>query len=145
MTDVPDKTFSIRETAGGVVLNARGEVLVTCQRGDSWSLPKGGIDGEETAREAAEREIYEETGVAELTYVKDLGVYERHRIGKGGVGEDVSQLKRIHMFLYRTNTEELQPIDPENAEARWVPQADVAHLLTHKKDREFFLSVLPLL
>jgi 8-oxo-dGTP diphosphatase len=132
----------IRETAGGVVLNQEGEILVTCQRGDSWSLPKGGIDGVETAREAAEREIYEETGVRDLIYVKELGSYERYRIGTGGVGEDRSQLKRIHMFLFTTQHTELNPIDPENTEARWVSRDQVIDVLTHMKDKEFMESFL---
>ncbi len=141
MISMDSNSADVRETAGGVVLNQRNEVLVTCQRGDAWSLPKGGIDAGETAREAAEREIYEETGVTGLQYVRDLGVYERHKIGKGGVGEDLSQLKRIHMFLYRATDEYVRPVDPHNTDAKWVSEEDVAGLLTHKKDGEFFTSL----
>ena len=55
------------ESAGGVVLNEKGEVLVVSQKGETWSLPKGHLDEWETARQAAEREICEESGVyAEL-------------------------------------------------------------------------------
>jgi hypothetical protein len=32
----------------------------------------------------------------------------------------------------------LCPVDPENPEARWVEAQDVAALLTHPADREFF-------
>ncbi len=146
MSDIPahdalDPTL-IRETAGGVVLNSANEILVTCQKGDSWSLPKGGIDGIETAREAAAREIYEETGVKNLVFVRDLGMYERYKIGRGGIGEDTSQRKRIHMFLYRTDEITLQPIDPENTEARWVPPSEIVNVLTHVKDKEFISNVL---
>ncbi|MCX6780907.1 MAG: NUDIX domain-containing protein [Candidatus Magasanikbacteria bacterium] len=128
------------QVAGGVVLNSRGEVLVTCKSGQSWSLPKGHIDEGETARVAAEREIFEETGVSELHYVADLGAYDRYRTSLDG-GDDTSELKTITMFLYTTPESELQPADPEHPEARWVAREEVAKLLTHKKDQEFFSSL----
>ncbi len=42
-------------SAGGVVTNGEGEVLVVSQRGTSWSLPKGHIDAGENALVAAKR------------------------------------------------------------------------------------------
>jgi 8-oxo-dGTP pyrophosphatase MutT (NUDIX family) len=125
------------KSAGGVVLNKEGQVLVANQRGNSWSLPKGHIDGEEDALMAAKREIYEETGISNLVFIKELGSYERYRIGKDG-GEDQSELKMITMFLFTTDQEALKPVDSENPEARWVNKEDVADLLTHPKDKEFF-------
>jgi 8-oxo-dGTP pyrophosphatase MutT (NUDIX family) len=50
-------------SAGGVVTNEEGEILVVSQRGTSWSLPKGHIDPGEDALVAAKREIYEESGI----------------------------------------------------------------------------------
>ena len=35
----------------------------------------------------------------------------------------------------------IKPIDPENPEARWVEKDQIAELLTHPKDKEFFLSI----
>lgn len=133
--------YSIIESAGGIVVNPMREVVVVNQRGDSWSLPKGHIDPGETAQQAAEREIAEESGIVQLTFVRDLGAYERYKIGKGGEGEDKSELKRIHMFLFTTLQQTLQPVDPYNPEARWVSLEKVAQLLTHPKDKEFFLSI----
>jgi ADP-ribose pyrophosphatase YjhB (NUDIX family) len=63
------KTYS----AGGIVLNEQGQVLVVNQNGNSWSLPKGHIDPGEDARTAAERETKEESGISQLSYVGDLG------------------------------------------------------------------------
>ncbi len=129
-------------TAGGVVLNPRGDVLVVNQRGNSWSLPKGHIDPGEDAETAARREILEESGVSELTLVRPLGSYERHRIALDG-GDDLSELKTMHFYLFRTRQESLQPQDPDNPEARWVPREEVARLLTHRRDRAFFEDILP--
>ena len=131
------------QTAGEVVLNQQGLVLVVSQNGNSWSLPKGHIDEGENKLQAAIREIYEESGINELELVKDLGSYERYRIGLNGE-DDKSELKQIFMFLFKTNQEVLKPLDPTNPEARWIEKEKVAELLTHKKDKEFFLKVMDL-
>jgi ADP-ribose pyrophosphatase YjhB (NUDIX family) len=127
-------------SAGGVVTNSGGEVLVVSQHGTSWSLPKGHIDPGENALVAAKREIYEESGIRDLELIRELGTYERHRIGVDG-GDDRSELKVITMFLFRTREKSLKPVDPDNPEARWVERSKVALLLTHEKDKEFFQSV----
>ena len=129
------------ESAGGVVVDREGRVLLVSQYGTSWSLPKGHLEEGETPLEAARREILEETGVSRLELVRPLGSYSRHRLGADG-GEDPSELKTIHLFLFRTDAEELAPVDPDNPEARWVEREGVTRLLTHAKDREFFASIL---
>ncbi len=129
-------------TAGGVVVNPSGQVLVVNQRGNSWSLPKGHLDPGENALTAARREIYEESGVHQLELVKPLGHYVRHRISLTG-GDDFSERKTIHMFFFRTTQTDLKPVDPDNPEARWVAPAEVSAMLTHQKDREFFERIRP--
>jgi len=118
-------------------MNPNGEILVVNQRGTSWSLPKGHIDRGEDALEAAKREIYEESGVRDLEFLKELGSYERFKIGEHG-GDDRRELKKITMFLFCTTQMELRPVDPANPEARWVKKERVAELLTHAKDKEWF-------
>ena len=132
------------ESAGGVVKNKEGKILVVSQRGTSWSLPKGHIEQGEDALQASRREIQEESGITDLTVIKGLGTYDRFKIGKDG-GEDTSELKTLHMFLYTTNENNLKPTDPDNPEARWMEVEQVAELLTHPKDKEFFLKILPII
>jgi 8-oxo-dGTP pyrophosphatase MutT (NUDIX family) len=135
------QTMLHTESAGGVVLNPEGRVLVVSQHGTSWSLPKGHLEAGEDALAAALREIREESGVGELELVGELGSYQRYRIGKHG-GEDESELKTIRLFLFRTTQAALAPVDPDNPEARWVEPRRAAEMLTHPKDKEFFLSVI---
>jgi len=130
------------ESAGGIVINREGLILVVNQNGTSWSLPKGHIESGEDKLSAARREIYEESGVTELSLVKELGSYQRNRIGLRG-GEEKSEQKVIHMFLFTTSQHELSPVDPQNPEARWVEKEKVVELLTHQKDKEFFLAHCP--
>jgi ADP-ribose pyrophosphatase YjhB (NUDIX family) len=129
------------KSAGGVVVNTKGQILIVSQRGTAWSLPKGHIEEEEDALDVAKREIYEESGVVELEFIKDLGNYQRFKMSKDGRGEDMSELKTIILFLFKTSQNILKPIDPENPEARWVEKSEVANLLTHPKDKEFFFQI----
>lgn len=131
------KTFS----AGGVVLNKKGQALVVNQNGNSWSLPKGHIDAGENALTAAKREIYEESGIKNLSFVQDLGSYSRYKISLKG-GDDRSEIKNIQMFLFTTDDENLHPVDSNNPEARWVEKSQVISILTHKKDQKFFTKIL---
>ncbi|MDP3764459.1 MAG: NUDIX domain-containing protein [bacterium] len=131
------------ESAGGIVINEKGEVLVVSQKrpdlNQSWSLPKGHIETGEDGLTAAKREINEESGVSSLELIRDLGSYKRHRINADGE-DDISELKTIYMFLFKTIEKDLKPVDPDNPEARWVSKNEVANLLTHYKDKEFFLK-----
>lgn len=127
-------------SAGGIVINQEGQILIVNQNRDSWSLPKGHIDEGEDALTAARREIYEESGIDQLDLISDLGSYQRFRLNTTG-GDDPSELKTIQIFLFHTGQTNLKPIDPANPEACWVEINQVAKLLTHPKDQQFFLSV----
>ena len=130
------------KSAGGVVVNSKREVLVVSQQnGKSWSLPKGHIEDGEDKLTAAKREIQEESGISELEFVKEFPTYKRYKISLDG-GEDFSEVKIMIMFLFKTNQNFLKPIDPTNPDARWVPKEKVSELLTHPKDKEFFLSII---
>ena len=129
------------ESAGGVVINqAMGKILVVNQHGRSWSLPKGHIDPGEDALQAAQREIREESGLHKLVMIKSLGSYQRHKMGQDN-HDDSGELKTIHMYLFTTDQNILAPEDKDNPEARWVDPNSVAELLTHRKDKEFYLRI----
>lgn len=56
-----------RPNVGVVVLNRRGEIFAGKRLdnpGDAWQMPQGGVDKGEAARDAAFRELTEETGIA---------------------------------------------------------------------------------
>jgi len=134
----------MEKVAGGVVVNTNNEVVVVSQHHTSWSLPKGHVEEGETIFDGAVREVVEESGIPneELMYVRSLGSYIRNKISKDGTTETPQTPREIHWFLFRTGyTDELVPLDEENPEARWIPIDEVAQLLTHQKDREFFEAI----
>ena len=131
------------ECAGGIVINDKQEVVIVNQNHDSYSLPKGHVDQGENYLETAKREIYEETGIKSLEYIKDLGFYSRYRIGLDG-SDDKSEMKTIFIFLFHTNQVNLVPVDPNNPFALWVEHSRVHEYLTHKEDKIFYNDTLKL-
>ncbi|UED88011.1 NTP transferase domain-containing protein [Streptomyces profundus] len=126
----------IAQAAGGVVAGPDGRVVVVSQQGRSWSLPKGHLEDGEGGREAAEREITEESGLVDLRHVTELGSYVRSGIsGDGTILPD--RLKNIEMHLYTSAGGPLIPTDPDNPSAVWADPASAARLLTHPADAAF--------
>ncbi len=127
-------------SAGGIVVGPKGQIALVRHENGFWSFPKGHIDGEEMPQQAAEREIYEETGIKTLNMIKPLGNYTRPGKTYGENDTMVPALKTIHLFLYTTDQQEIKPIDPANPEARWFAIDEVATRLSSDKDKEFFES-----
>jgi 8-oxo-dGTP pyrophosphatase MutT (NUDIX family) len=131
----------IREfSAGGVVVRRfRGRPFLAAVRlrgGTVLALPKGHIDPGESAAEAAQREVREETGV-EATLEEKLGDirywYQRE-------GERV--LKVVSFFLFRYRSGSVRNHDREVESAEWVPLEDAPRLLTYRGEREMAEAAL---
>ncbi|OGL30868.1 hypothetical protein A3F37_00300 [Candidatus Saccharibacteria bacterium RIFCSPHIGHO2_12_FULL_41_12] len=78
----PKRNFIIKEavkepTSGGMIFrrdkNNSIEILLIQDAKNRWTIPKGHIEKGETAKETAEREIKEETGLKEMTVLGYLG------------------------------------------------------------------------
>lgn len=73
---VAEKSFIHYQAAGGVVVNASGQVLLIERIVDGVHeirLPKGHIEPDERPEDAACREVCEETGYCDLEIRADLG------------------------------------------------------------------------
>src|ERR1700736_878277 len=79
---MPD-TKPYRPNVGIALFNASGQVLIGRRFRDDgpeiilpgleWQMPQGGIDADENPRDAAMRELWEETGVANADYLGETG------------------------------------------------------------------------
>ncbi len=128
-------------SAGGVVLDGdRVVVIVPVKRAAGGrpvlGLPKGHLDADETAEQAATREVAEETGLtAEL--VDELGEvdyrYERH-------GRQIAKRVRFYLFQYRSG--DVADHDHEIEEARWIPLSEAVDSLTYDGEREMVRRAL---
>jgi 8-oxo-dGTP pyrophosphatase MutT (NUDIX family) len=73
------------QTAGGIVFrrSKKGEdieILLTQDAKDRWTIAKGHIEEGETAKECAEREVREETGLQKMEVMSWLGkIHFRYR------------------------------------------------------------------
>jgi 8-oxo-dGTP pyrophosphatase MutT (NUDIX family) len=118
-------------------------VIVTVKRDSHGNrvlgLPKGHPDGDETAEQAATREVAEETGVA-AELIERLGetnyTYERK-------GRRVA--KRVVFFLFEYRSGDLADHDHEIEDARWMPLKEAARSLTYPGEREMINRALSLL
>jgi 8-oxo-dGTP pyrophosphatase MutT (NUDIX family) len=131
----PNITYS----AGGIITNGSDRVILICENGNFWGLPKGRIEKGEDALTAAIREIREEAGIERLKLIKSLGSYGRHPFTTDNK-EDKSELKIIQMYLFRSDQVAMQPLEA-NLTAVWLHIKDAATMLTHPADKGFFLSV----
>ena len=64
-----------RPCVGVMLFNKDGLVFVgkrIDQTVEGWQMPQGGIDGNETPREAAFRELEEETGTAKAEFLREM-------------------------------------------------------------------------
>lgn len=129
-----------REThrAAGVVLfleeaGSRRYLLLrsALTRRPLWEFPKGGLEPGETDREAAERELREETGLVPGEYALREGFREEERyLFTLGAGEErVLVSKRVVYFLAEAVTGRVHLSASEASEFRWAGYEEAQRLL----------------
>ena len=129
-------------SAGGVVMNDANEVVVivpTRRAADGskvLALPKGHPDGEESAVQAAQREVREEAGV-ETEVVHSLGEV-RYWYQRGGR----RIAKVVEFFLLRYVSGDLGDHDHEVEVARWMRATEAAEKLTYAGERDMVRRAL---
>ena len=123
--------------AGGIVLR-RGVTpliaVVRLRKRNEWVLPKGKLDDGETARDAALREVVEETG-HEVTVHEFLGtlVYE-----SGG------RSKAVHYWRMETNGEQVYELMEDVKAVEWLALDAAVERLSRAYERVFLANVGPL-
>jgi 8-oxo-dGTP pyrophosphatase MutT (NUDIX family) len=100
------------------------------------ALPKGHPDGDESAVDAARREVREEAGV-EAEPVEKLGDV---RYWYWRDGDRV--LKIVSFFLLRWRSGSVRNHDREVEEARWIPLEEAPERLRYKGEREMAAAAL---
>ena len=123
--------------AGGIVLRQAEPPLIAVVRlrkRNEWVLPKGKLDDGKTARDAAEREVLEETG-HDVCVHEFLGtlVYE-----SGG------RSKIVHYWRMETSGEQAYELMDDVRAVDWLPLDAAVERLSRSYERAFLEHVGPL-
>jgi len=125
----------VREpTSGGIVFRRpknnpeQIEILLIQDAKGRWTIPKGHIEEGEKARDTAEREIREETGLQKMTVLNWLGkINFRYRRGNSLV------LMTTEIFLVQA-LEDTNQIKPEKwmTSLAWLPASDALEKIEYE-------------
>ncbi|MBU2937231.1 MULTISPECIES: RNA pyrophosphohydrolase [Pacificibacter] len=139
------KTLPYRSCVGVMLMNKDGDIFVG-ERIDTpgaWQMPQGGIDAGEDAKEAAFRELWEETGVNPehvdlLAQTSDWLTYDLpdHLLGKVWKGKYRGQKQLWFLMRFNSTDDKISIASehPEFAQWKWsAPTNLVAEIVPFKK------------
>ncbi|MEM9737223.1 MAG: RNA pyrophosphohydrolase [Pseudomonadota bacterium] len=152
LTDASITALPYRPCVGLVILNREGKIFAG-QRidnaQDAWQMPQGGIDPGETPREAALRELTEETGIgaAKVEVLRESTEWHaydlpRHLIPKLWGGRYRGQTQRWFLLQFSGDDREVV-IDTDEPEFRtwaWMGEAELIRKIVPFK-RDTYLRV----
>lgn len=126
-------------TAGGIVYRKDSdknvEILMIQDAKDRWTIPKGHIEEGETAKETAEREIKEETGLQKMRVLNWLGkIHFRYRRQQSLV------LMTTDIFLVEAqgDTDKIVPEDWMNG-IKWFPVTEALDKIAYEDIEKLIL------
>lgn len=124
----------VERSAGGVVvrwIEGAPHVLLIRDPYRNWGLPKGHLEEGEDARQAAVREVAEETGLAHLELGPELGTIDWYFRRRGQLVR-----KFCTFFLMRSLEGEAIPEVREGiTECAWLPLARALDRITYENAR----------
>jgi 8-oxo-dGTP pyrophosphatase MutT (NUDIX family) len=125
-------------SAGAVLFNAIGpeqEYLLLHYTAGHWDFPKGNIELGETERQTAVREIREETGISDVTFIEGFRhvVSYRYRKGRRVVS------KEVVFFLAQTGSKDVV-ISHEHIGYAWRKYDDAVRQLTFKNAKNLLAA-----
>jgi len=139
------KNLPMRIGVGIIVLNNFNQVFVGKRKdnpNDKWQMPQGGIDKDESFRNAMKRELFEETSIKNIKILKEIDRMYEYELPKNLIGiiwkgkfRGQKQKWFITRFLGNDDEINLNTKHPEFIDWRWIePNELVKVIVDFKKD-----------
>ncbi|MCB1107013.1 MAG: NUDIX domain-containing protein [Chlamydiia bacterium] len=111
--------------------------LVRHRNGGHWSFPKGHAEKGESPKEAAERELKEETGLEVIRYLDHPYVVEKYQFRREGALVD----KTVRFYLAEVTTKYFLQLG-EIEEGKWLPLREILQYATFKEEVKLFMDII---
>ena len=125
----------LETSAGGVIVrrsDGAAQYLLIRDPYRNWGLPKGHVEADETPRDAALREVREETGLEDVVVLDELAVIDWFFRDRGKLVH-----KYCHFFLLESANGDATPqLDEGISECVWLPLDEAVRTLTYDNARE---------
>ena len=120
------------ETSCGVVLVNFGSIFLLQYPQGHWDFPKGHVEDSDLDRKrTAARELNEETGISDITFIDDFEIVSRYNFKhKGKLVE-----KQVYWYICETETMKVN-LSHEHNEHLWLEWGSAHSQLTHEESRE---------
>ena len=123
--------------AGGIVLRGNSRprfAVVRMRREKAWVLPKGKLQPREHPRDAAKREVLEETG-HDVSVHKFLGSMAYPALGR---------VKIVQFWLMRASALPERELSSDVKAVKWLPLKEAVKTLTRPHEKVFLTHVGPI-
>ena len=140
-----------RRGVGIMILNKENKVFVGKRidsKNNSWQMPQGGIDGDETVKEAGLREMFEETNIRTVEFISETKTWMYYDIpefliGKLWGGRYRGQKQKWILVRFCGDNSEIN-IDKQNREFkswRWIDIEELPEVVISFK-KQIYNSVI---
>ncbi len=121
------------KSCGAVVYSKNSEVnyLLLQYEAGHWDFVKGNVEGGETEKDTATRELQEETGIADTKFIGGF----REKISYFYKRQGATIYKEVIFFLMETHTTHVK-ISFEHIGFEWLPYGRAMEKLTFKNARD---------
>jgi len=136
-----------RPCVGIMLINKDNLVLVAQridQRAEAWQMPQGGVEDDETPRQAALRELEEEIGTNKAEIIAESEAWipydlPSHLADKVWHGQFRGQTQKwfAMRFLGRDEDINLATAEPEFDAWKWTPMATLANVAVDFKQKNY--------
>ena len=124
------------ETSCGVILVNLGSILLLQYPQGHWDLPKGHVEQDDVDNfETSRRELKEETGISELSFLKNFEYRTEYQFKHKGK----RRVKQV--FWYIATTEEISvSLSKEHRNYMWLDWEQALEQVTHLETKQLIES-----